>query len=249
MSIVIRNISSFLLLSGALLASSVSFAQGYHGSYTPTSPQKEYDDLVQRPIPRIFSSRINEEKQGQVLDSLYNDLFVSLWLYAGTDINYQSRLYDLVMPEKFQLTRYSKEFKGDMNESMNNLNQNFKRMMDDIAHTQLQYEDILAELSQEDQDILAPLWDKKIEEFRSDAEHYFKLQGKFLKIYHALVTFILKQGGSYYYDSTTQKVTFYKFGGYKYYGQSIDNLRQISHKQKILLKENTPANPAAPLEE
>ncbi len=248
MSIIIRNISSFLVLSGVLLAPSLSFAQGYHGSYTPTSPQKEYDDLVQRPIPKVFSSHINDERQGQILDSLYNDLFVSLWLYAGTDINYQVKLYDLVMPERFELTRYSKEFKGDMNDSMNNLNKNFKRMMDDIAHTQSQYEDIKAGLSETDQEILAPIWEENFGKFRNNAERYFKLQGKFLKVYHSLVTFVLKQGGSYYYDSTTQKVTFYKFGGYKFYGQSIDNLRKISHEQRVLLKDNAPANPAAPLQ-
>lgn len=227
-----------IILSCTYTPSQVS-AQNYHGGYSKKSPKKE--DKAARPIPGVFSSQISSVQQGQKLDIIYNNLFVSLWFYAGVNFVHQKKLSAKVQPEKFQFTRYKKEFSGDLAKAMGNLNNNYSSMLADIENAEQKYIKIREGVRAEDHKKLDALWKVKIEEFRAKADTYFQLQNKFLNTYRTLVSFILKQSGSYYYKSNERKVYFYKFGGYKFYGQSIDKLRMISFNQRKLLRENAPA--------
>ncbi len=232
-------IAAFLFVSFAV-APSIATAQGYKGGYSTKKENKRERAL--KPAPRVFSSKLISTAQAEKLDVIYDNLFVSLWGYAATDFVYQKKLYTLIEPEKFQLTRYSKEFSGDLNASMDNLNKNYKKMLADIENAEEKYLEIKKGIKMVDHEILEPLWTEKISEFREKVDIYFKMEHKFLNTYKNLVGFIIKQAGSYYYKASDQRVYFYKFGGYQFYGQSIDKLRKISYEQRKLLKTIAPAN-------
>jgi len=81
----------------------------------------------------------------------------------------------------------------------------------------------------------------KLKEFKNVANTYFKMQHGYLKTYRNLIGFILKQGGSYAYKQG-QGITFFKFGGYKYFAQNIDKLNKIQYEQRKHLNANAPAD-------
>lgn len=215
-------------------------AQQYQGEYAPQ--QKKYEDKAAPPVPRVFSSQVTSAQEAQKLDIIYNELYVSLWNYAITDFNYQKKFYSLVRPEKFETTRYSKEFSGVLKNAIENLNQNYQSMTEDISNANKKYAQIKEGIRQEDYETLDPLWETKVGEFEAYAKLYFNMQHKYLKTYKSLVAFIIEQGGSYYYVQNERSVKFYDFSGYKYFGQSIDRLRKITFEQKKMLREKIPAN-------
>lgn len=217
---------------------SIAYAQ-YKGIYT--NKEKKREDKAARPIPKVFSTQVASTKEAEKLDTLYNELYVSLWNYALTDFNYQKQLYTLIEPHRFQITRYSKEFKGILTDAMTNLKQNSKNIDEDIKNANEKYKEIREGIRSVDYEILDKLWPEKIEQFRKEAKQYLKMQHAFLKTYRGLVAFIIKQGGSYYYDTNEQRVKFYKFAGYKFFGKTIDKLRRITYEQKKFLKERAPA--------
>ncbi len=219
-----------------------SEAQSYKGDYSNKPAQSKKIDEAAPPIPKIFSSKVSSVTQAEKLDVIYNDLLISLWLYASTDFTYQKALFSNMAAERFQLTRYKKEFSGDLRNAMNNLNKNSKGMAKDIDSAQEKYIKIRETIRLSEQEELEVLWDKKIEELKKDSKSYFKMQHRFLNFYNSLVNFILKQGGSYYYDSKDQQVKFYQYAGYKFFGGTIDKLRKLTYEQITLLKTHTPAN-------
>ncbi|MGH1375309.1 MAG: hypothetical protein ACRBCK_03080 [Alphaproteobacteria bacterium] len=237
------KVIKYLFLPCICLLFSVStfdaaFAQSYRGAYTSAVPKQKDEN----PIPKVFSSQVTSVIQAEKLDILYDELLVSLRQFAATDFIYQAKLSDLISAEKFQYTRYSKEFSSDLNAGMKNLNKNYNTLLAEIQDANNRYIIIKEGIRSIDHSTLDPLWEKKIEEFRQAADHHFKLQGRFLNTYKSLIDFILKQGGSYYYKSDDNRVYFYKFGGYKFFGKSIDTLTRISYEQRKNLKENAPAN-------
>lgn len=215
-------------------------AQQYQGDIS--SKKKKYEDKAAKPVPKVFSSQVTSVQEAEKLDKLYDELYVGLWNFAVTDFSYQKKFYDLVQPARFETTRYSKEFSVPLKDAIENLNQNYKSMQRDIEDANAQYEVIKEGILASDYEILDTLWAEKIEIYRMKAREYFEMQHKFLKTYRSLVAFIIKQGGSYYYDSTEGRVKFYDFAGYKYFGQSIDKLRRITFEQKQMLRANAPAN-------
>ena len=171
---------------------SAAYAQ-YKGAYS--GKKGKFKDPAARPVPRVFSSQVTSTNEAEKLDKIYNELYVSLWNYAITDFNYQKKLYALIKSERFQVTRYSKEFSGDMSDSIDNLNRNYNNMLADIETTNKKYEDIKEGIRAVDYETLDMLWPEKIEKFHTHAIEYFKMQHAFLKTYRALVAFIIKQGG------------------------------------------------------
>ncbi len=215
-------------------------AQSYRGAYpgSATDNKKKDEDAS---IPKIFSSQVASVQQAEKVDLLYAKLLLSLINYATTDFSYQTKMYDLVSAERFQYTRYSKEFSGTLKDGMSSLNKNYNAILADIQNAKAEYLIIRDGIRPVDYETLDPLWERKIAEFKEVADAHFKLQGRFLNTYKSLIDFILKQGGSYYYKSDDQRVYFYKFGGYKFFGKSLDQLRRVSYEQKKNLKENASA--------
>ncbi len=212
----------------------------YRGAYqSQTEPE---EDKAAQPIPKVFSSEVGSTAQAVKLDVIYNGLFVSLWNNAITDYAFQKRLNNLVKPERFEYTRYAKEFSGEKTSAMQNLNKNYKQTRADIEKANAYYEEVREGIREEDLETLDALWETKIKEFEDISNAYFKYQNKYLNTYNQLVSFILKQGGSYYYQSATQSVAFYKFPSYKYFGETIDKLNKISFEQMKLLRDNAPPN-------
>ncbi len=231
---------SFVCVSLPLALAQGGYVNNYYGQ-TVEGEQKKEEELL-RPVPKVFSSKLVSVDQGQKLDVLYNNLLTSLWVYASTDFVYQKKMYSLMAQERFKLTRHSKEFTGVLDDAMASLNKNYKSMLSDIGKAEQEYEIVKEGIKEEDYDTLEILWDEKISDFRKKVDQYFKMQNKYLNIYRNLVGFILKQNGGYYFDSYKNMVHFYKFGGYKFYGKSIDSLRRISFEQRELLRTVAPAN-------
>lgn len=215
-------------------------AQNYHGGYSKGS-KLEKKDKAQRPIAKVFSSKITSVTQGEHLDVIYNNLYVSLWLYAGVSFVHQKKLSNKVSANKFRNTRHKKEFSSSIERAMSNLNDNYKEMQEDIKNAEVQYTEIRQGIRETDLETLDKLWKEKMAEFQKNSNMYFKLQNKFINTYSKLVKFILKQNGKYTYKSAEKVVAFYNFGGYQFYGKSIDSLRMISFKQRKLLRENPPS--------
>ena len=231
-----------LIFSSVALIPNTVRAQGYYkGMYVEKDKTKK-EDKAKRPVPKVFSSKVSSVEQAEKLDKIYNDLFVSLWLYANTDFIYQKKLSTHIQPKKFKLTRYSKEFSGDLKDAMKNINDNYKNMMSDIEKAKEEYSKIKEGLRLGDQDIIEELWNEKISSFEDKAKTYFRMQYEFLKTYRNLVHFILKEGGGYYYNTQANELRFYKLDTYQIYVRLIDKLKKISFEQTKLLKSYPPAN-------
>ncbi len=233
---------TLLAISCLCFFSSGSGYAQYRGSLTPSTQGQSSQDEALPPVPKIFSSKVTSADEAAKLDVLFNTLNQSLWNYAGTDFIYQKKLYSLIQPERFKLTRYAAEFETDLKDAMNNLNSNYKRMQDEISDARIQYTFIKEGIRPEDYTVLDPLWNTSLNEFEARIDSYFKMQNSFLNTYKSLTDFILRKGGSYYYDSSRQGVAFYNFGDYQFYGQAKDKLNKIRFEQRKLLRANPPAN-------
>ncbi len=230
-----------LSLGVICIVPNTSYAQQYTGDFSKPA-EKTKQERYELPIPRIFSTDAVGVKQAEKLDRIYDNLFVSLWNYSSTDFIHQQTLMTLMENEKFRTTRYAQEFTPHMDDALDNLNENYKSMMNDIAYAREQYSEIREGLRMADEKKIEPLWNEKLVAFEKTAKTYFKMQHDFLNTYRNLVGFVLKQGGSYYYKNDTKGVYFYKFGSYHYFGKAIDKLRKISYDQRQFLKANPPAN-------
>lgn len=219
--------------------STQSFAQ-YRGSLQFQDEKKE--DKAARPVPRVFSSKVNSVDQAEKLDRILNNLYVSLWNFAGTDFIYQRKLYSLMDFERFKLTRYPAEFDGVVADALQNMNENYTKLQNEIVTAQLTYEDTREGIIESDIETLDPLWADEIAKFEKHAEGFFKMQHTYLKTYNVLVKFILKQGGGYYYDASSHSLKFFQNSVGQFFAKKYDKLRQTSFDQRKLLRSHPPAN-------
>lgn len=238
---IFKNIIIVSIFFSFIYAPLDASAQYYKGQYSNKSNEKK-EDKAARPVPRVFSSQISSVDEAEKLDLIHNDLYTSLWLYAATDFVYQKKMYSQVEPNKFRLTRYAKEFTIDLDKAMDNLNNNYAKITSEIKDAEEKYIEIKSNIAQSEHEILDQLWQGKISKLNETKDHYFKMQSKFLNTYRNLVGFVLKQGGSYAYDSNKGGLVFYNGGAYKYFGQTIDKLKKITYEQKTILKSYIPAN-------
>ncbi len=204
--------------------------------------EKKKEDKTAKPVPKLFSSKVTSTAEAERLDVINNNLYVSLWNFGRTDLIFQRKLYDLLKFERFKLTRYPAEFKGPTEEALKNLNDNYKKMQQEIDAAQTSYEIIREGIREEDYEILDSLWKDELQKFKEHSEVHFKMQHKFLKTYNVMVKFILKQGGSYYYDASSKGLHFYQNGGLQFFGKTYDKLRKISFEQRKHLRSKPPAN-------
>ena len=230
----------FLALSFVIVSTNAAFAQ-YHGAYRRGEEPNEKEKL-EIIVPQVFSSQVSSVEQAKKLDQVYDGLYATLWNYAISDFNYQRQLYDLLANERFQTTRYTAEFSTVLKNAMTNLNENHEKLQKAIEDANLEFEYVIERVRRADKETLNELWTMKMDEYKTSADKYFKLEHTFLKTYRTMVAFILKQGGSYYYDSSAQTLKFYKLGAYDYYGKTLDKLHVISYEQTKLLKSHAPAN-------
>lgn len=238
------RLKTILYISAALTlvtAASPVQAQTYKGDYR-AAPKPQEKDMAAKPVPKVFSSEVSSAAQAQKLDYLYYNLFVTLRNFAVTDGVYKAKLYDLLDPQRFKYTRYSEEFSGDLKAAMDDLNANYKAVRMSIDDAKVKYEEIKRDINITEHEKLDALWEEKLGEFTQTSDRYFKLQNQFLNTYRTLVAFILKQGGSYYYKTGEDRVYFYRFEGYKYYGTTIDKLNKINFEQNKLIDETAPKN-------
>lgn len=232
-------ILAFVVVIASLGLSSQAHAQ-YRGSIQFEKKKKE--DKAAKPVPRVFSSKVKSVDQAEKLDQSLNALYVSLWNFAGTDFIYQRKLYDLLKFERFKLTRYPAEFEGVSAEALDNLNENYSKIQAEIVTADILYDEIQPGILEEDKEMLAELWEQEMETFKNHSDLYFKMQHRYLKTYATMVRFILKQGGTYYYDASSRSLRFYQNSTKQFFGKTYDRLRQISFEQRKHLRTRTPAN-------
>ncbi len=225
----------------ATLSTPLTATAQYRGAYPGNQEEKQVDKAT-KPVPKIFSSQVASVTEAQKLDILYQNLYVSLWNYAATDLLYQKKLSNLIKPERFKLTRYAQEFDGDMNNAMNNLNTNYKKLMSDIEDAQAQYQSIRDGIRSADYSTLDPLWEEKMNEFKDQSKEYFSYQNNYLQTYRKLIEFIIEEGGGYYYKPNEGRFYFYKTGTMRYYANMVDRLAQLNYKQKMFLSKYAPVN-------
>lgn len=218
--------------------SSTSYAQ-FLGSL---ETQQEESDPSAAPVAKIFSSKVVSVIEARKLDVIYDELKVSLWNLASTDFAHQSKLNEIIEPQRFKLTRYAAEFDNDLNAALKVLNEQSAAMKNEIKHANDQYQKIRDGVISNDYEILDALWAEKIKSFEALSERYFKMQFAYLKVYKNLVKFILQEAGSYYYNTAASRVDFYDVAAYQYYVKSLDRMNKISYEQRKLLRSDPPAN-------
>lgn len=221
--------------------STEAFAQYRGGLQFQNKPGGAAKDLTAPPVAKVFSSKVSSAQQAEKLDIILNNLYVSLWNFAGSDFVYQRQLYDLLKFERFKLTRYAAEFSGPMDSAMGNLNENYQKMKDEIALANQDFANIKEGIREEDYEVLDPLWEEEIAKLEAFVEEYFKMQHDYLRTYNKMVNFIIKQGGSYYYKPGSRSLHFYKNQGKVYFGKTYDRLRKISYDQRQHLRSKPPA--------
>jgi len=234
-----KNFTRFIL-SGAcfcapLIVAEPALAQQLKGQYSP-APKVAEEETLDVVVPRIFSSQVVNVKAGEKLDADYYNLSVLLEGFAEIDRSYKEALFELLQPHYFQVTRRAAEFRKDLETANNSLKENHKKIQDAIESFVKSYDVEAEKFSPQDKEILASMKDKAIKGFKDKSEAYFQRQAKFLKVYSALVRFILKNGGSYYYDSASKGVAFYQAGHYKYFGKLVDQLNELDYQQAQILK-------------
>ncbi|MDH5722491.1 MAG: hypothetical protein OEY94_04105 [Alphaproteobacteria bacterium] len=237
-----KNINLFLilLLGGFSLsmASSRVFAQEYLGDLTVKKEEKKEERI--KPVPKTFSSHLRSINQAEKLDVEYYNLYVLLWNFAQVNYNHQGKLMAHMEAEKFRYTRYPAEFTKDLEDAMKALNEHYKQTQEALEKAETNYKIIREGIMPDEHETLDELWKEKIDEFESRSKVYFKSQHTFLITYKNLVEYIITQGGSYYYDSNKQGVSFYDVTGYTYFAKSIDTMAKISFDQKEYLRKIAP---------
>lgn len=237
-----KNKYTFLFTLLALFAfypaSSPVYAQQYLGDLNVDDDEEEAEKL--KPVPKIFSSRLRSVNQAAKLDTEYYNLYVLLWNTASVNYNHQGKLMMHMQIEKFRYTRYTKEFEGDLKEAMSALNGQYKDVQAALDKAQTEYQMIREGIAPSEQETLDALWKEKIDEFKAQSKKYFKSQHTYLVTYKNLVEYIIKQGGSYYYDSTKKAVRFYDITGYTYFAKSIDTMTKLTFDQKKYIRKIAP---------
>tara|TARA_B100001989_G_C24545657_1_gene470569 strand:+ start:833 stop:1573 length:741 start_codon:yes stop_codon:yes gene_type:complete len=213
-------------------------AQEYLGDLTPPAEERKNETI--KPIPKFFSAHLRSVNQAEKLDTLYYNLYVIIWNSAKINYNHQGKLMMHLQKQKFQYTRYMDEFKGDMQSAMKTLNKQHKDVQTALDKANLEFRIIREGIATDEHEKLDTLWNEKIKEFKGHSDTYFKSQHKYLVTYKNLIEFIIKQGGSYYYDSAARAVKFYDLTGYTYFAKSIDELTKISFNQKKYLRKIAP---------
>lgn len=234
-----KSFSRFVLSAACLCAPFVAakpaLSQQLKGQYNPP-PKVAEEEALDPVVPRVFSSQLVNVKAGEKLDADYYNLSLLLEGFAEIDRSYKGALFELIQPHHFQVTRRATEFRRDLETANNSLKENYKRTQDAIEGFAKTYDMEVEKFSSQDKDVLASMKDKAIKSFKDKSEAYFQRQAKFLKIYSNLVRFILKNGGSYYYDSGSKGVAFYQAGHAEYFAKLVDQLRELDYQQAQILK-------------
>lgn len=212
-----------------------AFAQ-IKGQYTP-KPQIAEEETLDPVVPRIFSSQVAEAKKAEKLDARLYSLSVLLFGFADIDNTYKERLFELLEPFKFEVTRRSTEFRRDLNNAKDAVTENYTKMNEYIDTYQTDFKTSLDGFSPEDRAIIEKVAESAHKDFILKSNKYFDLQAKFLKTYQKLVTFILERGGSYYYSSEYKNLSFYDASVRGMYAKLYDELKKINYEQTQLIKD------------
>ena len=201
--------------------------------------EESYSEIVAA-RKRIFSPKLKNTVEAEKLDRLYHSLENYLWDISEITILHQNALMTLMEPKKFQYTRRHTEFKPTLAKAMTELNKSRNNFKAFIEKNNQEFE-VIKPAFGEEQEATEALWKETIAAFESRAEEYFKSQNKYLNLYNKLVSYIMANAGGYYYNSTANKIAFYKVEEYTFFGETLDKLNKIAYAQKQSLSDIKPA--------
>lgn len=222
------------ILCVSAIASQASWAQ-VKGQYVPKQEKPE-EDTLPATVPRVFSSQVGSVKQAEKLDLKYYDLTVSLAGFSEVDQSYRASLMEQMEPFKFQVTRRKEEFTKGMDDAKAAVKDNYKKMKALIEAFETQIDEELLFYPEGERKTIEQAGEQAVKSFKKKSDEYFKLQARFIKTYDRLVRFILSNGGAYYYDSASKRLSFYNAGQYNTFGNMVDELNKISFDQNLLIK-------------
>jgi hypothetical protein len=201
--------------------------------------EESYEEIVAA-RKRIFSPKLKNTVEAEKLDRLYHSLENYLWDVSEVTILHQNALMTLMEPKKFQYTRRHTEFKPTLAKAMTELNKSRNNFKAFIEKNNQEFE-VIKPAFGEEQAAAEALWKKTIAAFQKRADEYFMSQNKYLNLYNKLVSYIMARAGGYYYNSTANKIAFYKVEEYTSFGESLDKLNKIAYAQKQSLSDIKPA--------
>lgn len=219
---------------GFLLASSVpslSYAQVQIPGAKPLKeePKKPLDEnpVISR---KIFSARLKNAQMAAQVDAIYDDLLNKLWASYSRGTVHHSKLLAQMEYKRFKYTRRYEEFEPVMTHAMTDLNKEYKDTKANVVAAQASFDSIKSQFGQEEAEA-QKLWDLKMKDFDAMSKKYFKSQAEYLNIYKSIVLYFMDHVGGYYYKSDEDKLAFYKIEEYTYFGENMDKMNKIAHKQ------------------
>ncbi len=201
--------------------------------------EESYSEIVAA-RKRIFSPKLKNTVEAEKLDRLYHSLENYLWDISEITILHQNALMTLMEPKKFQYTRRHTEFKPTLAKAMTELNKSRNNFKAFIEKNNQEFE-VIKPAFGEEQEAAEALWKETIGAFEKRTNEYFKSQNKYLNLYNKLVSYIMARAGGYYYNSTANKIAFYKVEEYTFFGETLDKLNKIAYAQKQSLSDIKPA--------
>ena len=201
--------------------------------------EESYSEIVAA-RKRIFSPKLKNTVEAEKLDRLYHSLENYLWDVSEVTILHQNALMTLMEPKKFQYTRRHTEFKPTLAKAMTELNKSRNNFKAFIEKNNQEFE-VIKPAFGEEQEAAEALWKETISAFQKRVDEYFMSQNKYLNLYNKLVSYIMARAGGYYYNSTADKIAFYKVEEYTAFGESLDKLNKIAYAQRQSLSDIKPA--------
>ncbi len=235
-----KNFTRFIL-SGAcfcapLIVAEAALAQQLKGQYSP-APKVAEEETLDVVVPRVFSSQVIDVKRAEELDQKFYSLTVVLKGYADIDATYKDRLFELLEPVHFQVTRRGKEFRKDIANAKKAVNENYKNLNKYVEQYRVDLKAALADFKPEDKSIIEKVSDEALKNYLVEANKYFDLQAQFIRTYQKLVTFLLDRNGGYYYSADDKSLSFYDAGDVQVYAKLYDTLKKINYEQVHLVRD------------
>lgn len=235
-----KNFSRFILAGACfcvpLLSTQPVFSQQVKGQYTP-APKVAEEEKLDPVIPRVFSSQVTDVKSAEKLDEKLYSLTVVLRGFAEVDATYRERLFELVQPVHFQITRRGREFRKDIVSAKKAVNDNYKSLNKYVEQYNVDMKIALEGFDSADKAIIEKVSAEALKSYLLEANKYFDMQAQFVRTYQKLVNFILDKNGGYYYGGDTKTLSFYDAGDAQAFAKLYDTLKKIEYDQVRLIRD------------
>ena len=235
------KIFSRFVLAGAcfcfpFIAGQDAFSQQLKGQYNP-QPKVVEEETLDPVVPRVFSSQVSDVQKAEKLDQALYSLTLVLNGFVEVDATYKERLFELLQPYKFQVTRRGQEFRKDIASAKKTVKESYDSLNNYVEQYRVNLKAELENFKPEDRKIIEQISEEALKSYLVQANKYFDLQARFIKTYQKLVTFILKNSGGYYHTEGSKVISFYDPGIAESYAKLFDTLTKINFNQVQLVRD------------